>query len=72
VNKTNVYKQLAAKIRRTRMEKGITQENLAYSAGLNRAYIGYIENANRHPSIDTVNRIAKVLNVPLYQLFKFP
>jgi transcriptional regulator with XRE-family HTH domain len=53
------------------MEKGISQENLAYSAGLNRAYVGYIENANRHPSIETVNKIAKALNVPIYQLFKF-
>jgi len=53
------------------MEKGITQENLAYSAGLNRAYVGYIENANRHPSIATVEKIAKALNVPIYKLFQF-
>lgn len=53
------------------MEKHISQENLAYSAGLNRAYVGYIENANRHPSIETVNKIAEALNVPIYQLFQF-
>jgi len=59
------------KIKQTRLTQGITQENLAYSAGLNRAYVGYIENANRHPSIETVNKIAKALSVPIYQLFKF-
>lgn len=53
------------------MSLNLSQENLAYEAELNRAYVGYIERGERHPSIETVNKIAKVLKVELYQLFQF-
>ncbi len=51
------------------MEKGITQEKLALDAGLNRAYVGYIERGERNPSTDTLAKIAKALKVPLQTLF---
>ena len=54
-----------------RTATGLSQENLAYEANLNRAYIGYIERGERHPSIETVNKIARVLKVPIYRLFMF-
>jgi len=49
----------------------MTQEELALEAGLNRAYIGYIERGERNPSTETVAKIAKVLKVSLNELFKF-
>lgn len=58
-------------IRRFRVDKGISQENLAYEANLNRAYVGYIERGERHPSVATVYKISKVLNIELYKLFIF-
>jgi len=71
VRNGNIYKLLGTKIRHLRMERNITQENLAYEAELNRAYVGYIERGERHPSIETVSKIARVLDIQLYQLFQF-
>jgi len=71
VNKTTVYKKLGKKINLLRRDKKVTQEELALEAGLNRAYVGYIERGERQPSIETVYKIAKVLKVRLFELFKF-
>lgn len=51
--------------------RGPSQEKLAWDAGLNRAYIGYIERGERRPSVETLAKIAKALKVDLYELFKF-
>ena len=71
MNKTTVYKKLGKKINLLRRDKKVTQEELALEAGLNRAYVGYIERGERQPSIETVYKIAKVLKVRLFELFKF-
>ena len=51
--------------------KQISQEKLALDANLNRAYIGYIERGERHPSIATIYKISVSLKTPLYKLFIF-
>jgi len=61
MSKSVIHKTIAKNIARIRKEKGITQEALAYQAGLNRAYIGYIERGERKPTIDTLEKIAKAL-----------
>lgn len=64
-----VQKKIADKIRKIRLEKGLTQEKLALEAGVNRAYIGYIETGKRKPSVETLEKIAKSLHVKLVDLF---
>lgn len=63
VKVTAVSKKIGANLRRLREKKGVTQEELALSAGLNRAYIGYIERGERNPSTETLVKIAKALKV---------
>lgn len=58
-----VSQRIGKKIRQIREKKGITQEQLALDAGLNRAYIGYIERAERNPSTETLVKIAKALKI---------
>jgi len=65
-----VSKKIGKRIRKIREEKSVTQEDLAGEAGLNRAYIGYIERGERNPSTETLERISKTLKVPLRDLFK--
>lgn len=60
---TAVSKKIGQSLRRIREKKDITQEQLALDAGLNRAYIGYIERGERNPSTDTLVKIAKALKV---------
>lgn len=66
-----VYQQLGRRIQQLRRERGVTQERLALAAGLNRAYVGYIERAERQASILTVAKIAKALDVDLHECFRF-
>ncbi len=63
VKVTTVSVKIGKAIREIRAKKEITQEQLALDAGLNRAYIGYIERGERNPSTDTLVKIAKALKV---------
>jgi len=69
-NSSNIYNQIGKNIANFRQKKGFTQEKLALNAGLNRAYIGYIERGERKPTVTTLAKIAKTLNIKLYKLFQ--
>jgi transcriptional regulator with XRE-family HTH domain len=53
----------AENLRRLRAEKGISQEELAHRAGIDRTYISYIENQRYAASIDVLDQLAKGLGV---------
>jgi transcriptional regulator with XRE-family HTH domain len=57
-------------VRTRRIELLLTQEELAYSAGLHRTYITDIESGKRNVAVLTLRRIAKALDVPLFKLIK--
>lgn len=63
VKVTAVSKKIGQNLRKIREGKRITQEQLALNAGLNRAYIGYIERGERNPSTDTLVKISRALKV---------
>ena len=48
VNETDVLNNIGKIIIQRRKELGITQEDLAYSANVDRTYIGYIENGKQN------------------------
>jgi len=66
-----IYQQIAENIQRIRKQRGLTQEKLALKAELNRAYTGYIERGERKPSVETLQKIAKALQVKIHELFLF-
>lgn len=47
----------------------ISQEELAFRAGLDRTYISGIERGRRNPSLKSMQRVAAVLEVSLDQVF---
>ena len=51
----------ARNLRRLRAEKGISQEELAHRADLDRTYISYIENQRYAVTIDVLERLARSL-----------
>jgi DNA-binding XRE family transcriptional regulator len=59
---------LAAVLKRMREERKITQETLAYNAGLSVGTLGRIEVARTAPSWDSVCRIIDALDVSLSEL----
>ena len=64
-------KKLAQKIIRLRKERGISQEELAFTAGLDRNYVGRIENLKRNPTLSTLVKIAKAFDIEVWELLKF-
>ena len=63
-------KAFGAKIRNIRIERGLSQEKLAFLAGLHRTYIGAIERGERNVSFRNIEKIAKTLKVDLEELFR--
>ena len=60
---------LGDNIRSHRKRLEFSQETLAEKADLHPKYVSEVERGGRTISVDALNRIAKVLNVPLSQLF---
>lgn len=63
---------VAWNVRRIRVERGISQEQLAYDAGIDRSYAGGLERQVENPTIDLLERLAKTLGVPLSEFFVTP
>ena len=59
---------LAALLKRLREERGVTQEQLAFEAGITSSALSRIERAVNSPGWTTVTRIAKALDVSLVRL----
>ncbi|MDD3688040.1 MAG: helix-turn-helix transcriptional regulator [Bacteroidales bacterium] len=57
-------------LKRLRLEKGISQESLAFAADLDRTYIPSIEKGERNVSITVVEKLANALNVSVLEFFK--
>jgi transcriptional regulator with XRE-family HTH domain len=60
---------VGANVRRLRLAKGMTQEQLAADAGIDLTYAGGIERGRRNPSLEVLVRIAAALGVDLPDLF---
>jgi transcriptional regulator with XRE-family HTH domain len=51
------------RVRGQRQHLGLSQEGLAHRSGIARAYVGSLEAGERNPSLDTIARLAKALEV---------
>jgi transcriptional regulator with XRE-family HTH domain len=52
-----------------REEKKLSQGDIEGRTGLLRCYISRVENGHTVPSLETLERLASALEIPLYQLF---
>ncbi len=57
------------RLRVMREEKGFSQGEIEKRTGLLRCYISRVENGHTVPSIETLEKLARALEIPLYQLF---
>ena len=60
----------AKRLRQIRQVKGLSQEALADLAGLHRTYVGSVERSERNVSIDSMERLAKALEVDIAELLR--
>ncbi len=56
-------------LKKLRTEKGLSQEEFGFQAGVHRTYVSQLERGLKSPSLDTLNKIAKVLDLKLSRLF---
>ena len=66
-----IEKQFGEQVRKLRLARDLSQEELAFKAGVHRTYLGSIERGERNPSLKNIAAIAKALNITLSQLFSF-
>jgi transcriptional regulator with XRE-family HTH domain len=58
-------------VRRLRLARGLTQEQLAFEAKLDLTYVGGIERGRRNPSLLVMVRLAEALGSEPHDLLKF-
>ncbi len=66
----NIISTLAKNIKYHRAKLGLTQEELAKKAGVNRAHLANIEREALNPSVKTIDKLAKALGVPASALLQ--
>ncbi|MFZ0962906.1 MAG: helix-turn-helix transcriptional regulator [Terriglobia bacterium] len=60
---------IGTRLRFLREEKGLSQGDVEKATGLLRCYISRLENGHTIPSLETLERFAAALDVPLFKLF---
>jgi len=63
--------QIGGQLRRLRIQKGLTQLELAEKAGIGLTYLSKIEQGVRIPSVKTCFKLAKALKIELWEIFNF-
>jgi transcriptional regulator with XRE-family HTH domain len=69
--KVELQERFGERVRKLRQSQGLSQEELAFKAGVHRTYLGGIERGERNPSLNNIASIARALDVPLSELFSF-
>ena len=57
------------RLRALREEKKLSQGDIEKRTGLLRVYVSRVENGHTVPAIETLEKFARALEVPMYQLF---
>ena len=62
----------AANLRRLRHARGLSQEDIAYEADVNRTYMSKLEKGASYPGLEIIGKLARVLEVEPAELLKVP
>jgi transcriptional regulator with XRE-family HTH domain len=60
---------IADRLRALREQKNLSQGDIEKRTGLLRCYISRVENGHTVPAIETLEKLARAMEVPMYQLF---
>ena len=70
MNDEPIQKRFGDRIRSLRQLRKLSQEELAFRAGIHRTYLGGVERGERNPALKNINSLAEALNVTLAELFQ--
>lgn len=65
----NIHMIIGERLRQLRETKKLSQGDIEKRTGLLRCYISRVENGHTVPAIETLEKLARAMEVPLYQLF---
>ncbi|WP_139975399.1 helix-turn-helix transcriptional regulator [Ochrobactrum sp. CGA5] len=68
----DIQQQVALNHRRIRVSRGISQDDLALTAGVERSYVGHLERGVKNPTIKTLEKLAFALNCKVADFFAEP
>jgi transcriptional regulator with XRE-family HTH domain len=60
---------IGERLRTLREEKKLSQGDIEKKTGLLRCYVSRVENGHTVPAVETLEKFARALEVPMYQLF---
>jgi transcriptional regulator with XRE-family HTH domain len=61
---------IADRLRALREAKQLSQGDIEKRKGLLRCYISRVENGHTVPAIETIEKMARALEIPMYQVFR--
>ena len=62
--------KLGKNLKRIRTEKGITQGDIVRTLGVSRSFVSNIENGKTNPTLATIAKLAKAVEVSVDELLK--
>lgn len=65
-----ILREFGLRIQQERKKLGISQEELAFRAGMHRTYIGMIERAERNITLSNIKKLADALQLNIKDLFE--
>ena len=63
---------VAWNLRRLRVAQGISQENVAVVAGIDRTYVSRLERGLESPTVAVLDQLAEALNAAIVEFFAVP
>ncbi len=66
----DVRQRVGLNLKKFRLERGLSQEALAFECGLHRTYISGVERGVRNPTVLVLEQIAMALKVPSSRLLE--
>lgn len=66
----DISTRLGLKIRKARVSRGLSQEQLAFKSGLHRTYISDVERGTRNISVASLDKVARALQTKVQELFE--
>jgi transcriptional regulator with XRE-family HTH domain len=63
---------VARNLRRLRVERGLSQENLAADAGIDRTYVSRLERGLENPTVAMLEQLADALDATIVEFFLVP
>lgn len=67
---SDIAKSVGQRIRNYRTKLGLSQEKLAELSGCHPTYIGQLERGEKNATLESIEKIAEALEIPLSKLFE--